>query len=246
MSKILVWDFPIRLLHWAFAGCLAASIGLAFLADDHSGLFQVHMLLGVVALFLLAIRVLLGFAGSRYARFASFPLRPGEVFGYVGSAIAGLTKRYPGNNPGSAVAAVLMFLLVPALFVTGAGWGGDAIEEAHGALAWLLLAVITLHPAGIALHTLRHRENIAAAMLSGTKEGDPADAISSPQRWFGALLLLAGGAWIVALFGSHDAKAAKVRLPLAGTVINLGAERGEQHEPTRKHHGKEQRHDDDD
>ena len=56
MSKSLVWDIPIRLLHWAFAGCLAASGGIAFLANDHSGLFQVHMLLGVAALFLLALR----------------------------------------------------------------------------------------------------------------------------------------------------------------------------------------------
>lgn len=222
MNTILIWDIPIRLLHWAFALLIAASMGIGFLVDDEDPLFQTHMVFGIVALFLLVIRIILGFAGSNHARFANFPLRPGEIAVYIGSALMAKTKRYPGNNPGSAVAAVLMFLLVPALFITGIGLGGEAFEEVHELFAWGLLAVILLHLMGIAWHTIRHRENIAASMVTGKKAGEPADAIRSAQPLLGALLLIASGTWIVALFSNHDSNAATIKLPLIGTTLQLG------------------------
>jgi cytochrome b len=58
MTKILVWDIPARLFHVAFAASLSAAIGIGFLVDDEVPLFQLHMILGIVALFLLLIRVI--------------------------------------------------------------------------------------------------------------------------------------------------------------------------------------------
>jgi len=49
MVKILVWDIPARLLHWGFAGSLAAAIGIGFLADDDQPIFQLHMIFGIIA-----------------------------------------------------------------------------------------------------------------------------------------------------------------------------------------------------
>ncbi len=86
MKKILVWDIPARLFHWAFAGSLTAAIAIGFLVDDDAPLFQLHMLFGIVALFLLGVRVVMGVVGSRYSRFASFPVHPREVIGYMVSA----------------------------------------------------------------------------------------------------------------------------------------------------------------
>ncbi len=60
MKKILVWDIPARLFHWAFAGSLTAAIAIGFLVDDDAPLFQLHMLFGIVALFLLGVRVVMG------------------------------------------------------------------------------------------------------------------------------------------------------------------------------------------
>ena len=119
MNKILVWDIPARLLHWAFAASLTAAIGIGFLVDHEQTLFQWHMVFGIVALFLLAVRVVLGFVGSRYSRFSRYPINILEVARYMISAVFSKTKLYAGNNPGSAMAAVLMFLLVPALFISG-------------------------------------------------------------------------------------------------------------------------------
>ena len=69
------------------------------------------MVFGIAALFLLAVRVVLGFVGSRYARFSSYPVHPREIVGYMISAAVSKSKLYAGNNPGSAMAAMLMFLL---------------------------------------------------------------------------------------------------------------------------------------
>lgn len=235
MNTILVWDIPTRLLHWAFALSITASLGLGFLVDDDDPLFQTHMVFGIAALFLLVIRMIIGFAGSRHARFVNFPLRPREVATYIGSALNAKTKRYPGNNPGSAVAAILMFLLVPALFITGTG-GSVTFEDAHGLLAWLLLTIVLLHLIGIIFHTIRHRENIGASMITGKKRGNPIQSIRSAQPLLGAFLLIAIGTWITTLFFNHDANSATVKLPLIGTSIQLGEkEDGEKELKTIKH-----------
>lgn len=222
MTKILVWDFPARIFHFAFAASLTAAIGIGFLVDDDEPLFQLHMILGIVALFLLVIRLLMGVVGSRYSRFSSFPVHPREVVGYMVSAAVSKTKRYAGNNPGSAMAAVLMFLLVPALFISGIGYGGEELEELHEIFAWALLAVVILHLAGLAWHTIRHRENIALAMVTGKKEGKVEDGISSSHAVWGAILAILAGSWIVALFAAHDARTATVRIPGIGVTLSLG------------------------
>lgn len=247
MNTILIWDFPTRVFHWAFAFSLTAAMGIGFLADDDSPLFQWHMLFGIIALFLLAIRLLMGLAGSRHARFSDYPLRPSEVAGYFRSAIFAKTKRYAGNNPGSALAAVLMFVLVPMLFASGTGLGGGEVEEIHETLAWLLLVVVALHVAGIVWHTIRHRENIAASMIHGRKTGEPAAAIRYARPWAGTVLLLVACAWAAALFSNHNPRSATVTLPLIGTTMQLGeGEEAEDHDEHREHRrGKHHDHDDD-
>lgn len=239
MNTILVWDMPNRIFHWAFAGSLTAAMAFGLLVDDERPLFQLHMLFGIVAVFLLLIRLLLGVLGSRYSRFSSYPLRPREVVGYLTSAIASKTKLYAGNNPGSAVAAVLMFVFVVALFISGIAVGGEGVEELHEPLAWALLATIVMHMAGLAWHTIRHRENISVAMVSGRKTGRPEDAISSAHPFWGVAILLVSAFWIVALFAGHNASKATVQLPIVGATLQLGeneADGGEHH----------QNHDDDD
>lgn len=222
MNKILVFDIPARLFHWAFAATLTAAIAIGFLVDDDLPLFQLHMILGIVAVFLLAVRIVMGVVGSRYSRFSSYPVRPREVASYMISAVASKTRLYARNNPASATVAVLMFLLVPALFLSGIEYGGESLEELHEPLAWGLLAVIALHLAGLAWHTFRHRENIALAMITGRKTGKPEDAIASAHPVWGLILLIGAGLWIAALFAHHNSRAATVRLPGIGVTLQLG------------------------
>ncbi len=244
--KVLVWDVPVRVLHWGFALSVSAALGIAFLVDEESPFFQLHMLFGLTALFLVAVRLLPGLAGSRHARFSSFPIHPREVFTYFADALRAKTKRYPGNNPGSAVAAVLMFLLVPALALTGTDWTGGMREDLHEIAAWALLAVVALHLLGLVWHTLRHRENIAASMITGKKSGQDGDGIPSANLVPGLVLLLLSGAWIAALFSSHQPGAANVKLPVLGVVVPLGENESGEKESGRAKHDRADRHEDDD
>ena len=233
MTKILVWDIPARLLHWAFAGSLGAALAISLLADKDRPFFQLHMLLGIVAIFLLAVRLVLGLIGSRYSRFASFPLHPRELTRYLTSAIVSKTKLYAGNNPGSALAAALMFLLIPALFISGIGYGGESMEELHEVLAWALLTVIVMHLMGLAWHTLRHRENISLAMVTGKKIGPPENAIGSTHALWGMIILIVSGLWIAALFAGHNEKARTVKLP--GLSVSLSLDEKESGRDKQKH-----------
>jgi cytochrome b len=239
MNKILVWDIPARLFHFVFAASLSAAMGIGFLVDDDEPVFQMHMIFGIIALFMLLMRVIMGVIGSRYSRISSFPLHPREVAGYLINAVVSKTKRYAGNNPGSALAAVIMFLLVPALFLSGMGYGGESLEELHETFAWALLVVVSLHLVGLAWHTIRHRENISIAMVTGKKEGKVEDAISSSHAVWGVVITVLTGAWIAALFAGHDARMGSVKLPGIQATLQLGENEAEEG-------GHEEEHDEDD
>lgn len=239
MKRILVWDIPARLFHWAFAGSLTLAIIIGFFVDDDNPLFQAHMLFGIVALFLLLIRLIMGVVGSRYSRFSSYPIHPREVITYLTNSVVSRTKLYAGNNPGSAVAALLMFLLVIALFISGLGNEGDVAEDLHEFFAWALLVVIVLHLAGLAWHTIRHRENISLAMITGRKSGKPEDAIASDHAIWGVVILVVSVIWITALFVNHDSRTSTVTLPGIGVTLHL--DESESSDKAQRRH-----HDDDD
>jgi cytochrome b len=215
------------------AAALTSAAAIGFLVDKEQPLFQFHMLFGIMAAFLVVVRVVMGLVGSRYSRFASFPLHPKEVVGYLVSAAFAKTKPYAGNNPGSALAAVLMFLLAAALLISGIGFGGEAGEDLHEGFAWALLSVIGLHLLGLAWHTIRHRENISLAMITGRKAGRAEEAIASGHAVWAAIILVGAGAWIAALFAGHDARAATVKIPGIGVTISLGENESEDGKPGR-------------
>lgn len=229
MKKFLIWDVPTRLLHWTFTASISLSFIFALVVGKHSPLFQLHMLFGLVAAFLLVLRIAMGLFGSRHSRFVNFPVNLRAAVSYFAGIITGQAKRFAGHNPGSALATLAMLALVPAVVLTGALGGGERFEDVHEVVAYALLGVIGAHLLGILLHTLRHRENIAFAMVDGKKVVVPDEAIASGHRIWGAVVGVAAVAWMVALFANHDARAATVRLPVVGTVIQLGENEGGGH-----------------
>jgi cytochrome b len=189
-QRILVWDLPLRIFHWALAACFLG----AFLTAESERQRDLHILFGATIAGLIAFRVLWAFVGTRYARVAAIRQSPASLRRYVASLLRGAPERHVGHNPPGALA--IPALLGMCLATAASGWalhadlGGEWVEEAHEALAFATLALVGIHVVGVLASGFLHRENLVRAMITGTKHGEPGEAIAS-ARPLVALLLVA-------------------------------------------------------
>jgi cytochrome b len=169
---VRVWDPLVRVFHWS----LAASFLGAYLIGEDGG--QLHRALGYTVLGLIAFRLLWGVIGTRHARFASFIPSPRTLRNYVGDVATHREKRYLGHNPAGAAMIVALLLAVTATGVTGwmmttdAFWGAEEIEDVHEVFANGTLLLVALHVGGVIFSSLRHRENLVRAMITGRKRAE--------------------------------------------------------------------------
>ena len=206
MSKILVWDLPTRLFHGLLTVGFVTCFAIAQFAGEHSSWFPVHMLLGIVLGAMVLLRVIWGFVGSRYARFDTFLYSPVAAWKYVKGAITATEPRDVGHNPGSSYAIFAMLVSVGVVVATGLlmSSGSEAAEELHSVAAYVLLAFVVVHVLGVVWHTIRHRENITLSMITGRKEGLPADAIRSGRPLAALAFAAMVGFLAVGLFRNYD------------------------------------------
>ncbi|MFO0745286.1 MAG: cytochrome b/b6 domain-containing protein [Myxococcota bacterium] len=223
MTRLLVWDLPVRLFHVLLAVTFAGAFALSSV-DDDSPVFAAHMLLGLVMAFMVALRVVWGFVGTRHARFADFVHGPRAILRYFGGVLRGRAGRDAGHNPGSSVAIFLMLALVVGLAVTGVlmGQGDESLEDLHGAFAVALLVVVGLHVAGVILHSVRQRENLTRSMIDGRKEVAPEQAIAGPRPVVGLVFLALTGLWASLLAAGFDPVTRRLELPIVAASLQLG------------------------
>lgn len=210
----MVWDLPVRLLHWALLFLIAASWWTA-----EEGMLDWHRRSGYCILWLVLFRLLWGVFGSTTARFAHFVRRPAAVIDYVRHDLfnrrAGTAE---GHNPlgGWSVVMMLAAILVQTLLglfavdVDGMESGplasyvsfdtGRVAAEAHGILFNVLLTFIALHVMAILFYLVAKRTNLVTPMILGWKKrGMPASTLYFPPLKRALLLLaLCGGAvWMM-------------------------------------------------
>jgi cytochrome b len=167
-ATIRVWDPIVRLLHWT----LALSFLGAYVLDSPRDL---HETLGWAAFFAVLVRVAWGFLGTRHARFADFVPTPSRLLAYAQDTAVGREPRFIGHNPAGGAMVVALLSVVIVLGVTGwmmgldAFWGVDWVEALHEGAANLGLGLVALHVLGVVWESLRHRENLVKAMITGQK-----------------------------------------------------------------------------
>lgn len=165
---IRVWDAFVRVAHWS----LVITVAGAWLTEDSGA---VHEWIGYAALAIVLARLVWGVIGTRYARFSQFVRSPAATLQYARRVFARAEPRHVGHNPLGAymiVLLVIMVILVAGsgwLYTTDAYWGVEWVEDLHEGLADALLWLIVLHVAGVVFSSLRHRENLVAAMFHGRK-----------------------------------------------------------------------------
>ena len=171
-GSVQVWDRAVRVLHWS----LVVSVALAALSlIEALGLGALHRIAGYVALAIVLLRIVWGFTARGHARFTQFVRGPAVTLSYLRRVFARSEPRTLGHNPLGGWMIVALLLCVAALAFTGwlyttdMFWGSEAVEDVHRTLAWTLLALVSLHVAGVIFTSVRHRENLVRAMFSGRK-----------------------------------------------------------------------------
>ena len=205
----LVWDLPVRLVHWL----LAALIGFSWwsIENHHT---DWHLWSGFAILTLLLFRLLWGVVGSSTARFTNFVRGPRAVSDYLRGRWKGI-----GHSPLGAFSVVALLLAIMVQVSLGlisqdpdgiyAGAlaslvSSDASDEArdlHELWFNVILGLVVLHIAAILFYRLRGR-GLTKPMITGRAVLDPDTEPMKPGKWWGAVLCLviafALTRWIVA------------------------------------------------
>ncbi len=198
-GTVRVWDPVVRIFHWS----LVAAYAVAWLSTE--AFDSLHEASGYAIGGLVALRLIWGVIGSRYARFSQFVRGPAATLAYLRDLLHGRERRYLGHNPaGAAMILALLATLAGTIFTGwllqapervamlpsppaivapawaddddherrdggGRGEAGGVVKELHEVLANLTLLLVALHVGGVALASLRHRENLVRAMVTGEK-----------------------------------------------------------------------------
>jgi cytochrome b len=194
---VRVWDLPTRLFHWILAALVLFSIVTVKLG----GLWiDWHMRSGYAILALVLFRVLWGFAGSHYARFASFVRGPAGVLGYLRGRMA----HGAGHNPLGALAVIALLVVLGVQATTGlftsdgsftegpltklaSGSTVDLLSTVHRYGEWAIYAMVGLHIVAVIYYSVFRFQPIVTAMITG----DRADLHASAADDTGALRLRA-------------------------------------------------------
>ena len=169
---------------------------MAFLSsEENSVLNEWHVLSGWVAGILIVFRLVWGFVGGEHSRFSDF-IRPSRIAHHVSDLAKGERKPSLGHNPLGGLAVAVLLALTAATVWTGA-FGGEAAEDLHEIIAWVLLAMVAVHVLAVIAMSMFEKENLVGAMITGKKSAarhpDSVDARApSAMAWtLGAVTVLA-------------------------------------------------------
>jgi cytochrome b len=224
-KRIRLWDLPTRLFHWLLAFCVIAALVSGQIGGK---LIDLHGQIGLAIVGLVAFRLVWGFAGSTYARFAHFFPNLARIKAYLNGEWRG-----HGHNPLGALSVFALIFLLTVQVLSGlfanddiafVGPLYDLIDRSlsdrltgiHHLVSNLLIGLAILHVAAIVFHVRIKKDNLVKPMLTGWK--DEAQGESAKGGGMVALILAlaialaavygASGAWL-----PEAAPAQKVETP---------------------------------
>lgn len=207
-SPVVVWDLPVRLLHWLIVVC----VGVSWWSAEQR-LMEVHRYSGYALLGCIVFRLYWGFAGSSTARFREFVRGPRAIAAYLREPPQ---PAPPGHNPlgGWSVVTLLALLVAQVglgLFVTdvdGLESGplsylvsfetSRTLADVHEIVFNILLGFVVLHVVAVLFYLLVRRTNLIGAMLTGRRPAATHATLVSLWRAVPGLALAGLVVWYVA------------------------------------------------
>lgn len=196
-----VWDLPTRIFHWS----LLALVLVAWFTGEEEGVAaQVHRYAGEVIAGLIVFRVIWGFIGRERSRFADFAAGPGAIINHVQDLFSKAPKRHLGHNPLGGVAVFLLLATVAGIVFTGLFSGGDTsgpfagywgleLSDLHEVLFRVLQALVVVHVLGVIIETVKARDALVPAMITGSKRRRPDEPGQDARRAGAVAFLVAAG-----------------------------------------------------
>lgn len=192
-SKLtLVWEWPLRLWHWAVA--IAVSVALLTGLLPQFDLFNVHRIAGIAVVALVVFRVLWGVIGGTYARFNNYWTTPKAfVLHFTGKAQP-RAHTAPGVLLTLAVLLTLTLQSVAGLFTTDdVFYEGPLVQFAEDEIVetatdlhhqgWkFILALIAIHLSAHIVYLVFFRSKIPLSMFTGRKLTSDPDTVWSIWR----------------------------------------------------------------
>lgn len=201
-QRAKIWDLPLRLFHWA----LVLSVAFAWYSVEIAENMELHFYAGYTIISLLIFRLLWGFWGSDYSRFASWLPPIKDLKRYVAQFASNTNKHYPGHNPMGAISAIALVGLLllqgtTGLFATDEYYFGPLYGYVSEDLAGVLTAIhhltftilkvlIGLHLAAALFYQFVRKQGIIGAMLNGYKSVQASETPKQKARAWLAIILL--------------------------------------------------------
>jgi cytochrome b len=220
--RVFVWDAPVRLFHWL----LLALVAIAWFTGEGEGAAaSIHRLAGEAIAGLLVFRIIWGFVGGEHARFADFAAGPSAIAAHVRDLASSRPKRHLGHNPLGGLAVILLLLNIAVIVFTGLFSGGEdnagpfagvlglELSEAHEIAFRVLQALVVVHVLGVAVETLRAKDALVPAMITGWKRRMSHEPGNDARRASAATLIAA------VLLGAAVSAALMMQPPVASQAI---------------------------
>jgi len=219
-QMLRVWDGPTRLFHWLLVVSVAVAMLTGFLAPEWW--MGTHLFAGYAIVLLLVFRLVWGIFGSEYARLINLA----RSTRYLGAYVRGLAllrpPHYVGHNPVGALMIFAFFGVFLGLVATGlmvqageekqgplagiVGYAvGHAAKEVHEFLAFVALAMIAIHIAGVLVESWLQNVNLTRGMINGRMPLPRGFRIPTPRAArplaAGAVMLLIASLSSATLYG---------------------------------------------
>lgn len=184
-DKARIWDLPTRLFHWSLVALVIAAFVTAKIGG---GAMVWHGRIGLAILGLLVFRIVWGFVGSTYARFAQFVRGPAAIRAYLKG-----TWKGQGHNPFGALSVLALLGVLSLQAATGLFSNDDIAFEGylyslvgselsgkftgiHHLLEKALMLLVALHIGAIVFYTRVRKHNLVKPMLTGWADGKPCES----------------------------------------------------------------------